>query len=120
MVKKNKRKSKKNKLPKEFIMSKKDVKAYQKSLINKKSTKKKETKIFWIVMAALFIGSVSLAPELWQRMGENIWVALPVIGILAFYSMNSGEKKSDGGSSFNLVGLGFIIIILIFAILSAF
>ena len=46
--------------------------------------------------------------------------ALPVIGILAFYAMNSGEKKSDGGSSFNLVGLGFIIIILIFAILSAF
>ena len=71
-------------------------------------------------MAALFIGSVSLAPELWKRMGENIWVALPVIGILAFFSMDSGEKKSDGRNSFNVVGLVFIVIILIFAILSFF
>ena len=53
-------------------------------------------------------------------MGENIWFALPVVGILAFFAMSSGEKKSDGGTTFNVVGLGFIIIILIFAILSAF
>ena len=98
---------------------------------NKKSSNKKDSydhtktdnffkKYGVLILVGLAVAGFALDPELWQRMGENIWVALPVIGILAFYAMNSGEKKSDGGSSFNLVGLGFIIIILIFAILSAF
>ena len=73
-----------------------------------------------LILIGFGVASFVLDPELWQRMGENIWVALPVIGILAFFAMSSGEKKSDGGTTFNVVGLGFIIIILIFAILSAF
>ena len=73
-----------------------------------------------LILIGFGVASFVLDPELWQTMGENIWVALPVIGILALFSVSSGEKKSDGGTTFNVVGLGFIIIILIFAILSAF
>jgi hypothetical protein len=73
-----------------------------------------------LILIGFGVASFVLDPELWQRMGENIWFALPVVGILAFFAMSSGEKKSDGGTTFNVVGLGFIIIILIFAILSAF
>jgi hypothetical protein len=73
-----------------------------------------------LILIGFGVVGFALDPELWQTMGKNIWVVLPVIGILAFFAMSSGEKKSDGGTTFNGVGLGFIIIILIFAILSAF
>ena len=65
-----------------------------------------------LILIGFGVSSFVLDPEL--------WFALPVVGILAFFAMSSGEKKSDGGTTFNVVGLGFIIIILIFAILSAF
>ena len=73
-----------------------------------------------LILIGFGIASFVLDPELWQTMGKNILVVLPVIGILAFFAISSGEKKSDGGTTFNLAGLAFIIILLIFAILSAF
>ena len=73
-----------------------------------------------LILIGFGVVGFALDPDLWKRMGENIWAVIPVIGILAFFAMDSGEKKSDGGNSFNVVGLVFIVIILIFAILSAF
>ena len=60
--------------------------------------------------------SFILDPTTWYNVGENIWIALPVVGILAFYSLLSGDKKQP----FNPVGLVFIVIILIVAIYAAF
>lgn len=60
--------------------------------------------------------SFILDPTTWYNVGENIWIALPVIGILAFYSLMSGDREQP----FNIVGLGFIVIILIVAIFAAF
>jgi len=73
-----------------------------------------------LILIGFGVASFALVPELWQRMGKNILTVLPLVGILAFFSMILGEEKSDGGTAFNVAGLGFIIIILIFAILSAF
>ena len=73
-----------------------------------------------IILIGFGVVGFALDPELWQRMGGSIWAVLPVIGILAFFSMDSREKKSDGTNSFNVVGFAFIIILLIYAILSAF
>ena len=56
-----------------------------------------------------------LDPTLWYNIGENIWITLPVIGILAFYSLMSGDREQP----FNIVGLGFILMILIMAIFGA-
>ena len=96
-----------------------------KNIINKNSYDHTKIDNFFkkyglIILIFFGVASFALDPELWQGIGENVWVALPVIGILAFFAMSSGKKKSDGGNSFNVVGLAFIIIILIFAILSAF
>ena len=68
------------------------------------------------ILVGFGILSYILTPETWDNIGENIWVALPVIGILAFYSLLSGDNKQP----FNLVGLGFIVIILLAAIIVAF
>ena len=56
-----------------------------------------------------------LDPSLWYNIGERVWIALPVIGILAFYSLMSGDREQP----FNIVGLGFILMILIMAIFGA-
>ena len=58
--------------------------------------------------------SFILDPTTWYNIGENIWITLPVIGILAFYSLMSGDRKQP----FNIVGLAFIVIIFIAAIFS--
>ena len=60
--------------------------------------------------------SFILDPTTWYNVGESICIALPVVGILAFYSLLSGDKKQP----FNPVGLAFIVIILIVAIYAAF
>ena len=109
MVKKKKRKSKKNKLPKEFIMSKKEVKAYQKSLINKKSTKKKETKIFWIIMVALFIGSISLDPEFWIESGKVLWAFVPIIAIGGLWSVFNAKQGEWIDKDMFLLFIGLIV-----------
>jgi hypothetical protein len=57
-----------------------------------------------------------LDPTLWYNIGERVWIALPVIGILAFYSLLSGDKKQP----FNFVGVLFIVIILLVAIFGSF
>ena len=69
-----------------------------------------------LVFIGIGILSFILSPSTWYNIGENVWIALPVIGILAFYSLLSGDKKQP----FNLVGLAFIVIILIAAIYAAF
>ena len=69
-----------------------------------------------IILIGFGILSFILSPSTWYNIGENIWIALPVVGILIFYSLLSGDKKQP----FNLVGLAFIVIILIVAIFAAF
>ena len=103
----------------------KKIKKNEKKKIKKDSYDHTKTDNFFnkyglLILIGFGVAGFALDPELWQRMGESIWAILPVIGILAFFSMSSGERKSDGSNSFNVVGLVFIVIILIFAILSAF
>ena len=87
-------------------IQKKTTYVFEKKL--SKKDKKKETKIFWIVMAILLIGSVSLNPGFWIESGKFLWALVPLILIGLFYGAMGGaaENKSfDKGVFFMFMGI---------------
>jgi len=69
-----------------------------------------------LIVIGFGVASFALDPGFWKDTGKRILYALPAVGWLAFYSILSADKEE--GESFNLVGLGFIVIILVVAIFS--
>ena len=69
-------------------------------------------KMFLLIGFTLILAQGLFVRRFVGPLGEKrLAMAGILIGILAFFSMNSGEKKSDGSNSFNVVGLVFIVII---------
>ena len=72
-----------------------------------KFVKNKESKIFWIVMLFLFIGSIFLNPEFWISLGEVVWAVVPVIIIGLIYAAFGAKegKLFDKGLFLLFVGM---------------
>lgn len=66
------------------------------------------------IIILIFFGVIGfiLDPQLWYDMGNVLWAAVPVVGILLFYSVLSGDKKNP----INPVGKFFILFIIFFII----
>lgn len=85
-----------------------------------KFLKSNETKIFWIVMLFLFIGSILLSPETWIGLGKVVWAVVPIIIIGLVYAAFGAKEGKLFDRGLFLLFVGMVVFSLIIGLLIKF